>query len=245
INALDSCMQDDFVCGSDYENCLDPTGKYIVNGEIVVGGTPGVSGGELSSSTSTHTGLYSTWNYKADNANKNAWGNGTLADYIDANVTSSFYTGDANNMAIYLQKKIGWVDSDGRNQGMCMSVLNKCQDVTYTGNTGNKKYNPTNEVVKQYLARTLVQIKAAQDEVLADHAETCISDVASCLAQNNYTANLYGSQTVTGNANPSDVAIRACMSVINTCKSVTERSAATTTVYDWLNQALGTNYNKS
>ncbi|MDE6571220.1 MAG: hypothetical protein K2L95_03340, partial [Alphaproteobacteria bacterium] len=40
INALDSCMQDDFVCGSDYENCLDPTGKYIVNGEIVVGSMP-------------------------------------------------------------------------------------------------------------------------------------------------------------------------------------------------------------
>ena len=41
INALDSCMQDDFVCGSDYENCLDPTGKYIVNGKIVVGSVPG------------------------------------------------------------------------------------------------------------------------------------------------------------------------------------------------------------
>jgi len=33
-------MQDDFVCGSDYENCLDPTGKWIVNGEVVVGSTP-------------------------------------------------------------------------------------------------------------------------------------------------------------------------------------------------------------
>ena len=32
ISALDSCMQDDFVCGSDYEKCLDPTGKYIVDG---------------------------------------------------------------------------------------------------------------------------------------------------------------------------------------------------------------------
>ena len=39
VNALDSCMQDDFVCGSDYENCIDPTGKYVVNGAIVVGST--------------------------------------------------------------------------------------------------------------------------------------------------------------------------------------------------------------
>lgn len=37
INALDSCMQDDFVCGADYKNCLDPTGKYIVSGQIVAG----------------------------------------------------------------------------------------------------------------------------------------------------------------------------------------------------------------
>lgn len=37
INKLDMCMQDDFVCGDNYVQCLDPTGKYIVNGEVVVG----------------------------------------------------------------------------------------------------------------------------------------------------------------------------------------------------------------
>ena len=37
VNALDSCMQDDFVCGNDYENCLDPSGKYIVDGELWLG----------------------------------------------------------------------------------------------------------------------------------------------------------------------------------------------------------------
>ena len=37
ITALDECMQDDFVCGNDYESCLDPTGKYIENGEVVIG----------------------------------------------------------------------------------------------------------------------------------------------------------------------------------------------------------------
>ncbi|MBR5904134.1 MAG: hypothetical protein IKZ49_01210, partial [Alphaproteobacteria bacterium] len=45
VAAIDSCMQDDYVCGTDYELCLDPTGKYIANGAIVKGGTPGVSGG--------------------------------------------------------------------------------------------------------------------------------------------------------------------------------------------------------
>ena len=37
ISDLDICMQDDFVCGDNYIQCLDPTGKYIHNGEIVVG----------------------------------------------------------------------------------------------------------------------------------------------------------------------------------------------------------------
>ena len=36
VTELDSCMQDEFVCGRDYEYCLDPTGKYIVNGDVVV-----------------------------------------------------------------------------------------------------------------------------------------------------------------------------------------------------------------
>ncbi|MBQ3785517.1 MAG: hypothetical protein II843_03950 [Alphaproteobacteria bacterium] len=46
IAAIDSCMQDEYICGTDYELCLDPTGKYLANGEIVKGGTPGVSGGQ-------------------------------------------------------------------------------------------------------------------------------------------------------------------------------------------------------
>lgn len=35
IKELDSCMQDDFVCGRDYDNCLDPTGKFIVKGNVI------------------------------------------------------------------------------------------------------------------------------------------------------------------------------------------------------------------
>lgn len=46
IAAIDSCMQDEYICGTDYELCLDPTGKYLANGEIVKGGTPGVAGGQ-------------------------------------------------------------------------------------------------------------------------------------------------------------------------------------------------------
>lgn len=102
IAAIDSCMQDEYVCGSDYELCLDPTGKYLANGEIVKGGTPGVSGGQnknetpITSSSTTYTNanatpqnittqtlnswysggmynLYSTWNYTQSAGASNAW----------------------------------------------------------------------------------------------------------------------------------------------------------------------------
>jgi len=44
-------------------------------------------------------------------------------------------------------------------------------------------------------------------------------------------------------SNPSNIAIQACMSVINTCKSTTTPAAKTETVYDWLDSALGTTLN--
>lgn len=302
INALDSCMQDDFVCGSDYENCLDPSGKYIVNGAIVQGSTPGESG-DLTGN------LYATWSYGTNNS---AWGltnveavdwadvnaaikavsstvtksdvnkpdvkklknaivlagaatggdsaaakksrdvavtalaglgitfstgvqadvirkvgsaldlqttnyttpTGSLMAYIDGTVTATPVKNTSANMSEYLQYKIGYHDdASGKNYGMCMSVLNKCQDSTYTGSGQNIKYNPANNVIKEYLSRTLTQLKAQQDTILANYAESCVSDVTSCLNSNNYDATASDS---TKNA----LAIKACNAVISTCMSV-------------------------
>lgn len=302
INALDSCMQDDFVCGSDYENCLDPSGKYIVNGAIVQGSTPGESG-DLTGN------LYATWSYGTNNS---AWGltnveavdwadvnaaikavsstvtksdvnkpdvkklknaivlagaatggdsaaakksrdvavtalaglgitfstgvqadvirkvgsaldlqttnyttpTGSLMAYIDGTVTATPVKNTSTNMSEYLQYKIGYHDdASGKNYGMCMSVLNKCQDSTYTGSGQNIKYNPANNVIKEYLSRTLTQLKAQQDTILANYAESCVSDVTSCLNSNNYDASATDS---TKNA----LAIKACNAVISTCMSV-------------------------
>ena len=191
VTELDNCMQDDFVCGDDYENCLDPSGKFIVNGEIVVGSEPGAPGNALAA-------IYDAWEYGDSGARKNAWGlsssdtddkvsAGTLADYIAETVTSSVPSGTSTDMSKFLQNKIGYHDDgDGKNYGMCIAVLNRCQDLTYEGTGQNKKYIPNNNVIKEYLNRTLVQIKSAQDTILADYAEDCITDVASCLTQNNY-----------------------------------------------------------
>ena len=222
VSELDNCMQDDFVCGTDYENCLDPTGKYIVNGEIVVGSAPG----NPSEPSAT---IYDMWNYSEDSDDKNAWDNGTLAGFINATVTSSLPTrSTSSNISEYLQNKIGYHDdSDGKNYGMCISVLNKCQDITYTGTGQNAKYNPNNNVIKEFLNRTLVQIKAAQDEVLSSYAENCITDVSSCLAQNNYNST---------NPVTTKIAINACKSVITTCMSV--NGAKDQTEADWVSSML-------
>ena len=39
IGALENCMTDEYICGADYEYCMDPTGAYINGGEIVLGST--------------------------------------------------------------------------------------------------------------------------------------------------------------------------------------------------------------
>ena len=224
VAALDSCMQDDYVCGTDYENCLDPSGKYIVNGEIVVGSLPGKPLNDAAGSVGMFkTGLYKTWvngdDYAWDYDDNNS---GDLSAYI--NSTLGQQTTTDTNMSKFLQYKIGY-NTGGKNYGMCMSVLNKCQDYTYDKN-GN--YNPSNQVVSQYLYRTMVQIKAAQDEILSEYAENCISDVTSCLSSNNYDS-----------ANNKYVPVNACKSLITTCMSVNGNVTVTPTPSEMATWAQG------
>ena len=237
VAAIDSCMQDEYVCGSDYELCLDPTGKYLANGEIVKGGTPGVAGGQVKTDEDPMEdtedyedwvsggmwNLYSTWNYTKDNKNMNAWSFGTkenLGAYIDEalatwkNVaTNSADTTKTDNMAIYLLQKIGYMDKNDKVHGMCASVMKQCQDYTYDSSKSTKKYLPSNEVVRQYLNNTLAKIKVKQDAILTDYAEGCRADVESCLSTNGYE------ETNTGST-ASKTAVNACSQEITTCMSV-------------------------
>jgi hypothetical protein len=43
VSALDTCMQDDFVCGDGYKGCLDSSGASISDGEVVIGSSPSIS----------------------------------------------------------------------------------------------------------------------------------------------------------------------------------------------------------
>ena len=219
VNALDSCMQDDFVCGTDYENCLDPTGKYIVNGEVVIGSAPGyfvnndVAEADKAAPIQHTKGLYATWNY-ANTKDKNAWYTAketeptNLAGYIADSISTDAVTDMDSNLVRFLQYKIGYV-KDNKTYGMCASVLNKCQNYTYD----DGKFKNDNQVVREYLQRTLTQIKVAQDEIISSYAENCISDVNSCLSSNNYTAQ-------------ANYAINACKAQIVTCMSVNGDSTA-------------------
>ena len=269
INALDACMQDEFVCGSDYENCLDPTGRYIVNGEIVIGSQPGHAiDPELSNRVASvmtsdvcRVNLYRTWDFPGKTCREhgdadylesgqtspnymsyptydqyNAWGSGTgdnLVAYIDETVTANAAKNASENMSQYLQNKIGYVNQkDGRAYGMCISVLNKCQDYTYTGKGTSAKYDPQNDVIKQYLGRVLVQIKSKQDEILANYAETCVSDVTSCLSQNGYPSEdplSWDPSEYTTNITKMNIAINACRAQVVTCMSVNGYSIDTPT----------------
>ena len=237
INALDSCMQDEFVCGSDYENCLDPTGKYIVNGEIVMGSMPGlvVSGStpKAPSSDLTQSGLYKTWNYDDGSTEVNAWNNdGSLAEYINATVKKNTKPSDTSSiMSEYLMSKIGYIDGN-RTYGMCSAVLNKCRMHTFDT---NGTYQHDNTVVKEYLARTMTKIKAAQDEILNDYAGECMVDVETCLDKNNYG---------TTNGTYSNAAINACRSQIITCMSVngdTTQDPDPTAIKAWIDSVYNSN----
>jgi hypothetical protein len=150
---------------------------------------------------------------------------------------------EPKDISEYLQTKIGYHDDKtGRNYGMCISVLNKCQEYTYDR---NGKYIANNQIISEYMQRAFRQIKTSQDRVLANYASSCLSDVSACLSQNNYA---FGASTST---NYSDIAIRACLPIINTCRSVTlglsEADVTTDSfadIYVWLDAGIGTEYQK-
>ena len=165
------------------------------------------------------------WEYLLKDDGQSAWGTdedtGSLSDYISTTVSATAVKNPSTNMSEFLQNKIGY-NEDGKNYGMCISVLNQCQDYSYDGTGQNAKYNPTNNVIKEFLNRTLVQIKSSQDTILADYAENCISDVSACLAQSNYDVdnNTEGSDGKPVLSAGNKLAIKACNSIITTCMSV-------------------------
>ncbi len=234
VSALDTCMQGDYVCGSDYESCLDPTGKYIYNGEVVIGSMPGYTiqeNADINNNKTRPESFYNMWKSSTGSTDDEPWGtNWSLQSYVNNAVTKDSATNlDTDNMAKFLVNRIGYHDDkNNKDYGMCISVLNQCQKYTYDS---KGKYDFQNQVIKEYLTRALVQIKASQDELFADYAQDCISNVSSCLSSNGFDAS-------DANTTKNNVAINSCRSQIVTCMSVNGLILDTptpTVMRDWVN----------
>ena len=245
VAAIDACMQDEYVCGSDYELCLDPTGKYLSGGDIVKGGTPGVSGGwvanrtditESNINTWTSKGmyeLYATWNYNSDGVSAtpgdadtlNAWGGGrdeNLGTYIDKALSkwkeNNNYTKSiaSDDMATYILQKVGYIDKDDKVHGMCASVMKQCQDYTFEDGTKATRN-------KRYKpdSEVIRQYLASALTKIKLQQDSILSDYAEgCRSDVSSCLSTNGYDETNTTTTASTTAVNACRAEIATCMSV-------------------------
>lgn len=205
IAALDACMTDDMVCGADYTKCLDPTKRYIdENGEVVLGQditdiTDFMK--EYNNSAIDKTFLQSAYNSQSINT-----------DSCKASASGDKTGGnDGSCIVKYLMQKIG-TKQKVTDEGLCRAVLDKCQAYTYDSN-GN--YNAYNDVVVNYVQRAMVNIKAAQQQIISDYASTCMVDIANCYNQQVTQVNAWSSSASVSSVY--NVMRGACRNVALTC----------------------------
>ena len=199
IGALESCMTDDMVCGSDYAKCLDPTKKYIdENGSVVLG-----------TDITNITDFMENFNNAAINGEK-------LASATSVSMTEDSCKSANNNdgtcVIKYLLTKIG-TGATVKDGGLCRAVLDKCQQYTY--NASGDKYNPYNDIVVNYVQRAMVNIKSSQQQIISDYASSCMTDVAACYNQQVTQVNSWSS--VASVSSIKGVMTGACRNVALTC----------------------------
>lgn len=193
IAALNTCMTDDMVCGADYSKCLDPTKRYIdENGEVVLG-----------------QDITKIKDFMAEYNNAGIISS-NLSEYYNTQITPDTCTPNGACNVKYLLTKIG-TKQKVTDEGLCRPVLDKCQQYTYN----NDKYNPWNDVIVNYIQRAMVNIKAAQHQIISDYASTCMTDIAACYNQQVSQVNAWSSSaSVTSIYN---VMRGACRNVALTC----------------------------
>ncbi|MDR2769982.1 MAG: hypothetical protein LBB08_00860 [Rickettsiales bacterium] len=154
VNALDTCMQDEFVCGQDYKFCLDGKSEIIVDGKIVLGSEP------------TINNLKSTEDLSTLTLTSGKWALPSLS----------------NKIFQLLLRKMGTIDSDGKVDGMCGGIMKQCQNYSY-GNGSFLAVPSTNIVLQEYLIRTREKISAKQLEVIDEYKVGCINEMRTCFAK--------------------------------------------------------------
>ena len=206
IAALDECMRDDMVCGDNYTKCLDPTKRYIdENGDVVLG------------ENITHIIRFMD-GYNNARINQDflraAYTMPMTYEKCSAVTDPDDASSVGNNgacVAGYLLKKIG-TGQEVTDEGLCRAVLDKCQTYTYDDN-GN--YLPYNDVVVNYIQRAMVNIQAAQRQIVSDYASNCVLDIANCYNQQVTQVNSWSSSASVNSVY--NVMRGACRNVALTC----------------------------
>ncbi len=199
IGALESCMTDDMVCGSDYAKCLDPTKKYIdENGSVVLG-----------TDITNITDFMENFNNAAINGEKLA---SATSVTMNEDSCKSASNNDGTCVIKYLLTKIG-TGATVKDGGLCRAVLDKCQQYTY--NASGDKYNPYNDIVVNYVQRAMVNIKSSQQQIISNYASSCMTDVAACYNQQVTQVNSWSS--VASVSSIKGVMTGACRNVALTC----------------------------
>ncbi|MCL2749089.1 MAG: hypothetical protein FWE50_03370 [Alphaproteobacteria bacterium] len=196
VGALEQCMHDDMVCGSDYAKCLDPTKRFIdENGQVILG----------QNVSSIRKMMNNFDNSKIDTGFiTSAWG---MTGYMNCDVPGQ--NDDGKCIVKYLLSKIGMGDV---NSGLCRPVLDKCRSYTYDA---RGKYDNKNSIVVGYIQRAMTNIRAAQEQIISDFASSCMADIAVCYSKQITQINAWST-----NANIQNVYAvlkGACRNVALTC----------------------------
>ena len=198
-------MLDEMVCGENYLKCLDPTKNYIdENGKVVLG-----------RNITNITRLMSPNGMPDPNEGYN--NTKITAEFIQNAVTGNDTTCSSSDGACivnYLMSKIG-TGPNVKSGGLCRAVLDKCQDYTYDYDGKTSIYRPYNEVIVNYIQRALVNIHAAQTQIISDYASTCMNEVSECYNQQISQINSF-STTASANSVYS-IMTGACYNVALTC----------------------------
>ena len=211
IAALDACMTDDMVCGENYFKCVDPTKQYIdENGQVVLGQDISkilefMKGYNNASITSDYLqNVYDTQTINEQDCTK-------ASDDVGGTTAETSSGNKGACIVKYLLTKIG-TKSRVTDEGLCRSVLEKCQYYTYDTNQSYKSFN---DIVVNYIQRAMPNIRAAQQNIIYEYASTCMQDVAECYNQQISQVNSW--TTNASAASISAIMRGACRNVALTC----------------------------
>ncbi len=198
IGALETCMKDDMVCGDNYFKCIDPTKKYIdENGNVVLG-----------------QNINNIQKFMANYSNAEINSTKLQQAYSMTSLDDPTCSGNANDgrcVMKYLLSKIG-TRADATAEGLCRPVLDKCRAYTYDDRGAYKSYN---DIVVNYVQRAMVNISAAQHQIVADYASTCLNDIATCY--NNQVSQINSWSATAAASSVYNIMRGACRNVALTC----------------------------